>query len=222
MSAVALDVIPELGRPAAVEKVVAEAVELRDRFRVASEELASAQQALEQAEKSDIESAAERIRSGQAPGGLSQTIAKTRRVVEAKTRDAAALELAAKAAAEDVARLIREHASDWLEALDAQKQESRESALRALDAFEQSTAELRAAASTATWLRDGVWGQPPRAVVVGSQAESSRRITANSSPLDLPTLLGFVREAIDEPEPPAPQTPTPVEPLDDVERTNVR
>jgi hypothetical protein len=67
---VALDVIPQIGRPDEVATALAEAADLRDRHREANEALAAAQAELERQEQADVAAAAERIRSGAAPGNL--------------------------------------------------------------------------------------------------------------------------------------------------------
>jgi hypothetical protein len=222
VTAVTLDVVPQAARPPEVERLLSEAQELRAHHREADEQLKQAQQALEQAEADDVARAAERIRSGQAPGSLSQAISKARSAVDVAQRTAAAVDLASRAASDELATAMQKHADGWIEALDEQRQEARARALQALDAFETATAELRDAASAASWVRSGDWGRPPRGMVIGSMSASSRRITANSHPLTLDQLIGFVRETLDEPAPPARQDLSPPEPLDAIERSSVR
>src|SRR4051794_31201596 len=101
MARVALDLIPEAARPPEVASVLAEAVELRDRHRGATEQLAAATAELDRQEQADVQAAAEKIRSGAAPGNLSAAVTKQRHAVEVAQRTAAALRLATDAAAAD-------------------------------------------------------------------------------------------------------------------------
>src|SRR5215469_16467012 len=89
-----LSVVPEIARPDAVTKVLAEAIELRDRLSLANDELAALKAELEQQEAADVERAAKRIRSGEAPGNLSAAIEKTRHALAMATRNRDAIGLA--------------------------------------------------------------------------------------------------------------------------------
>jgi hypothetical protein len=64
MSRVALDVVPDLARPEQVAKALVHASEIRDRARLAQEQVAAAQAYLDEAEKLDVETAAQRARTG--------------------------------------------------------------------------------------------------------------------------------------------------------------
>jgi hypothetical protein len=200
---VALDLIPDAARPTEVARLLDEALALRARHREANEALAKAQADLERAEAADVAAAAERIRSGEAPGKLSASISTARHAVETAQRNAAALDLAARAAGDDLAATMREHADTWLVALDEAREQARARARDALDALVVATGALREAASTAAWLRSGLsddrWDRQPPVMVVGSAAPSSRRTTANQEPLHVDALVGYLREAIEPP-----------------------
>jgi hypothetical protein len=202
--AVAIDVVPAIGRPGEVATVLAEAIELRDKHHAAQQALAVAQQELERQEKADVAAAAERIRSGEAPGNLSTGITKQRHAVELAQRNAAALGLAVDAAQADLASTISTSGSGWLKQLERETEDERGHAIEAIDQFERAAHAIQAAASAASWIRsgltDGHWNHrpsPPSAMLVGGLALSSRRRTANSEPLTTAELVGFLREAIE-------------------------
>jgi hypothetical protein len=214
VAAVDLNVVPELARPDAVSAVIAEAVELRERLRLASEELAGMQAELELQEARDVEQAAKRIRSGEAPGSLSTAISKSRHAVEVASRNRSALALAADAALVDLASVMHEHGAEWIEALEHEKEQAHERAVEALSAFESAAQEISTVVGAASWIRSAIesgrWDARLPRPLVGSMATSSRRVTANSEPLSTAQLVAYLREAI---EPPPPE-PAPVVEID--------
>jgi hypothetical protein len=135
---------------------------------------------------------------------VSAGIAKARHAVEVAQRNAAALDLAGRAAGDELASAMLESAGDWLDALDAEREQARRAVTEALDAFDEAVRVLAGAASAAAWVRsgqaDGRFDRRPGAMVVGSVAPSSRRVTANSEPLHVDALISYLRESIVEPE----------------------
>jgi hypothetical protein len=199
-----LDVVPTIARPPEVEKLLVEASELRERLRQAREELTAAQAELERQERADVEAAAKAIRSGSAPGNLSAAITKQRHAVEVCERTATALDLATRAAEDDLASVLLTQADAWQEALDAELEKARQRALKSLSSFEQAASELTAAASAGLWLTSAAAdGRLDRRVPLafdGTIARSSARVSANSEPFRLDQIVSWAREAV-EPSP---------------------
>src|SRR5262249_24417595 len=131
---VAPDVVPQAGRPEAVATALAEALALRDKQREASDALAAAQAAREQAQQADVVAAAERVRQGTSTGAVPAVVTKAKQAVELAKRDLAALRLAVEGAENDLADVMREHADAWLAALDASAEDSRQHGLAAVAA----------------------------------------------------------------------------------------
>jgi hypothetical protein len=209
-----VDAVPELGRPDAVSAVVAEATELRTRLRQAREELAAAQAELERQERSDIEGAAQAIRSGKPPASLSPQITKQRNQVEIAERTTSALDLATRAAEDDLASVLLAQADVWQKTLDGELAKARQRALKALTSFEQAASELTAAASAGLWLvsaaADGRLDRRVPLALDGTVARSSARVSANSEPFRLDQIVSWARELIDPPQAPvAPQLGVP-------------
>ena len=173
--------------------------------REANEQLAAAQSELEREQQADRVATAERIRQGAEPGTIAPKIGKLRNAVELAERNAGALALAVEGVQDDLAATMRQHADTWLAALDGEGERARQQALAALDAFDDAVRTLREAAFAASWVRgaldDDRWDRQPRAMLVGSVAPSSRRLTANNEPIAVPDLVGYLRESIDEPQP---------------------
>jgi hypothetical protein len=207
-----VDVIPEIARPEAVDRVLAEALSLRDRLRAAQEELAAAQADLERQEQADVAQAAERIRSGEAPGAIPAAIAKSRQKVELAKRNANALALASEAAQHDLAETMTTNADAWLATLDEETERARKRGRAAIEQLEVATHEIGDAASATSWLRSGIddgrFDRQPRAMLVGSVATSSKRRTANSEPLAAREILDYCRELLVEPSQPAARAAT--------------
>jgi hypothetical protein len=209
---VSLDVIPEPARPDAVAAALAEASELRDRLRVAKQEEAEARAELERLDADDVAKTAQKIREGATPTAIPAGVEKQRRAVELKTRDSRALGVAAESAQSDLVAAMSEHGDEWVAAIEAGCSDARERALAALDALTTALDEIATATSAAAWVRsgqsDGRWDRPVRQMVDGSNAPSSRRLTANSEPLVREQILGFVAELVEPPPQPV-TTPTP-------------
>jgi hypothetical protein len=211
-----VDVIPQAGRPAEVEKAIEEAAQLRDRARQAQEQAAAAQQALAEAERRDVEAASEKARRGESLGSPPAAVAKAREKVERATRDASALQLASDGAADDLVQVMQARTEHWLAALNDEASRARERARRALAQLENALAEARSADSAALWLRsaadDGRFDRQLRPTVAGATAPSSAKLTANSEALTTAQLLDFTRELVDPPAPlhrPVLETPAP-------------
>jgi hypothetical protein len=204
-SRIALDNVPTLVRPSEVERAIDEARQLRDRHRLAQEELAQAQQALEQAQEADVARAAERVRQGSAPGALPPAIAKAKQAVEFAERNARAIGVATEQAGQDVVAAIAERADDWDVSLRDETERARETAQAALVALEDALARIAGSGSAQNWLsaasEDGRYDRPLKPVL--AFALSSGRRTANSEPLSVAELVGWLRDAI------APPTPSP-------------
>jgi hypothetical protein len=197
--------VPAAARPPAVAKVVAETLELRDRFRDAQAAVARAQDALEKQEQADVEAAAKAIRSGAPAPAVSTTIKKGRDELEKEQRSANILRLASETAAMDATEVIRSTSGDWQAALETEIEQARHRAVEALDAFEAALSDARAAAAASLWItnatEDGRFDRPPRPAVLGAFAPGSRRLTANQEPIDATTLLGLALELVEGPAP---------------------
>jgi hypothetical protein len=206
-SAISTRAIPDAARPAAVTKVLTEALDLRRRIREAQEELAAAQAELERLEQEDVAAAAERIRAGSGPGAIPAAISKAKEKVELAKRTGSALGIASEAAQADLAAAITVNGETWLAALDRETDKARERGRKALAALEVAVQEVGAAASAASWLRgglsDGRFDRRPPVATASRVAPSSARRTANSEALRVDEVLSYARELIDPPEPPA-------------------
>jgi hypothetical protein len=211
-----LDHVPALGRPSEVEQLVDEARSFRDKLRAASEQLASVEAKLEQAEHDDALAASERLRKGATLGSEAPAVEKARRAVEQARRNERAVTLASEAALVELASAIRAHADGWLVTLDAEQAQARDRALDALEAFEQALSEMRNGASSAGWIRgaleDGRFDRPARMPLLGSAAPSSSRRTSNNEALNAAELIAYARELVE----PAPAPVVIVEPASDV------
>jgi hypothetical protein len=196
---IAIDNVPSLVRPPEVERAIEEARELRDRHRLAEEELAQAKAALERARDADVAAQAERIRQGSAPGALPPAIEKAKRAVELAQRNARAVGIASEQAEQDVVSAIGERADTWTGALGDEAEKAREEAQAALVAFEEAVARLGGSTSAQNWIAsandDLRYDRPVKPTL--AVALSSRRITANSEPLAVADLLAYLREAIE-------------------------
>jgi hypothetical protein len=182
--------------------VLGEAVDLRAKLREATERLASLQAQLDEQEQADVEAAAQAIRQGSSPGAISAGIAKSRQAVETQTRQVQALTLASDACLADLASTILASVDEWRGALDAEVEQSREQARRAVAELRGSLTRVSDALATRHWLDAGDFGQRPVGMMAGSFAPSSRARTANSQPLGIDELIGYVGELVDPPAPP--------------------
>jgi hypothetical protein len=206
---VAIDNVPALARPSEVERAVADARKLRDRGREAAEQVAAAQQAVDVAEREDVESAAAAARAGQPVGAEGKAVEKARSALLAAQRSLNVVRLAQGHAEDDVATAIIEHAADWSVELAAEAERAREAGHASVAALADATRRLGGAGAATNWLAasvdDGRFDRPPRGVIAGSIAPSSRSRTANGEPLSATELLALVDELLDPPTPtPAP------------------
>jgi hypothetical protein len=91
--------------------------------------------------------------------------------------------------------------------LDAEIQRARERAEKAIGQLEEAVAQIGVAAAAASWLHaaveDGRFDRRVGPVTTGSIAPSSARRTANGEALRRDQLIGFCRELVEPPEPPA-------------------
>jgi hypothetical protein len=200
---VAIDVVPQLVRPAEVEEAVGAAAQMREKAREAAEAVAAAQKAVDEREREDVEAAAARARAGEPLGAQNRALVKARDTLMLAQRDLSAIRLAQTQAEDEIATAVGEHAEAWLEQLDRAEAEARGRAVSALSTFEHATTELTAAASARLWLRsatsDGRFDRRVPHALVGTIAPSSRRVTANSEPLQVDRLVGWLRESIEPP-----------------------
>jgi hypothetical protein len=124
-------------------------------------------------------------------------------------RDSNAVRLAQQQVEDEVATAIGTHADAWLEELHAEREQARQRAVDALAMFGDAANAIRRAASAEAWLRsattDQRYDRPALAMLVGTVAPSSRRVTANNEPLHVDSLVGWLRESL---EPPT-STPSP-------------
>ena len=203
---VALDLVPALVRPEQVGKALAEASELRDRARQAQEQVAAAQAALDEAEKQDVEAAAQRARSGQPLGTTPAGVTKARSALEAAKRTSAALTLALEGAEGDLVAALTVNGSAWVEGLDDESGRARQRAATALTEFQAALADLAKAAAAALWVRgalgDGRWDRPLRQASAGTVAPSGAKVSANGEPFAASDLIAWAQELITPPAPP--------------------
>jgi hypothetical protein len=213
MTRVDLDVVPGIARPPAVEKVLGESLDLRDRYRRAQEDLAKLEAELHRLEDEDVAQAAERVRAGSAPGNLLTGIAKAKQAAELAKRNGAAIGLANDVAQNDLAAALNAAGAEWLASLDEEAELARQRGRKALAAVETAMNELAAATSASAWVASGLaddrWDRRVSPTRIGTYAASSARATANGSPLDRATLLAYMSELL---EPPAPAPVAIVEP----------
>jgi hypothetical protein len=203
---IAIDNVPSIARPPEIERAIGEARELRDRQRLAQEELAQAQQAFEQAQEADVAATAAKVRQGSAPGAVPAAVAKTKTAVEVSERNARAIGLAHEQAEQDVVSAIAERADTWTVALEAEVEHAREQGHVALAALEDALARIGGAGSAQNWLAaalvDGRYDRPSKPIL--SFALSSRERTANNEPIGVSEALGYVAELLAPPTPPEP------------------
>jgi hypothetical protein len=100
---------------------------------------------------------------------------------------------------------MRSCAPAWLDELDRETTQARERALEAIATVETAASEITGAAGAAAWIRsaleDGRWDRRAPAMLEATVAQSSRRVTANSEPLRVPEIVGYLREAVEAPTP---------------------
>jgi hypothetical protein len=199
-----VDAVPTLGRPAEVDQALSEASELRARGRAAQEELAAAQALLEQAQRDDVNRAAELARKGSPLGDVPAAVEKARHQVELAQRAGAALTLATDAAVVDAEQVIRDNADGWLATVDDLREQARQRGLAAVAELEQAARDVSDTAGAARWLRDGLTQAhfDPHVVasMTGLVARSSARATANNQPIELGQLVAYCRELFEPPE----------------------
>jgi hypothetical protein len=194
-----LDHVPSLVRPSEIERAIDEARQLRDRHRLAREELAQAQQALERAQDADVVAAAERVRQGSEPGALRPAVEKAKRAVEIAERNARAIGLASEQAGQDAVNAISERADTWAVALRAEAEQARETAGAALAALEDAVARIGSSGSAQNWHAaandDGRYDRQMKPIL--TFALSSRSRMTNGEPLSVAELLAYLRETIE-------------------------
>lgn len=201
-----IDLIPKTARPTSVAQAIKGAEAMRARARAAAEAVAAAQNAVDEVEREDVEAAALRARAGEPLGATNRALTKTRDELLLKQRDLNALRLAQEQAEEDVVDAISERADHWAIELRAEADRAREQGRAALIALKDAFAQIGGSTSAQSWLaaasRDGRYdraAKPTRAFAL-----SSARRTANSEPLSVGDLLGYLHEAIE----PLPTTAT--------------
>jgi hypothetical protein len=205
-----VDVVPKLARPVEVEQAIKAATQMRDRARAASEGVAKAQQAVDEREREDVEQAAAKARAGEPLGQPARALVKARDDLLLKQRDANALRLASEQSDQELAAVIATHADNWTVELDTEVEQAREAGRAALAALQNACDRIGAATSAQAWITgaliDDRFDRPPRQMLAGSIAPTSRRLTANHEPLTAAELFGFVSELV---EPPSTSTPAP-------------
>lgn len=206
MSRIAIDNVPTLARPPEVERAIAEARGLRDVAQQSADEVAAAQAKVDQLEQQDVEGAAARARAGEPLGTPGAPVRKAKDTLALGQRNLAAVRLAVEQAEADAVSAISKRADDWAVALREEDEKAREQARSALLALEDAVARIGASGSAQNWLAAATVDERfDRALKpILSFAPSSTRMTANSQPLSVAELVGFVREAIE----PLPTTTT--------------
>jgi hypothetical protein len=204
MARVALDFVPELAQPPEIGKAIDEAKMLRDRLRHANEELAAAEAEYVTQQQADAASAAERARKGAALGAVPPAVEKARHGVELAKRNAAALDLASRAAQDDAASAILASADDWRAELDNEVERARDDGRAAIAAAKDALVRIAEALAAKSWVNagsDGNFEHRPTGVWTASTAPSSARRTANSAALNAQEILDYLAELIDPPSP---------------------
>ena len=198
-SRVNVDVIPALARPAEIEKPLAEAIELRTRYRQAQEEVAAAQAALDEAERQDVEAAAQRARSGQPIGSVPFGITKAS-ALEAAKRTSSALALALQGFGRRRRRDRRERRRLGHGAR-RRGRAGRDDGQAAIEALRTACQRIGGALAAKGWINEGtrLGGYHHRATGVwtASVAPTSAKRTANSSPLNAAEIFAYLGELIE-------------------------
>jgi hypothetical protein len=201
-----LEHVPELGRPAPVETAVRSALAEHEHAAAARTAAQSGEAELEQAEARDVERAASALREGKTLGRVAADVEKAKAKVEATRREAAVRGRAAELAQSEVETSIRQHADAWFDAIHLEAERARADAHAALAGFEAALARINAASSTRTWLTgalaDGRFDRPLKPIV--NYALSSKRATANGTPISGPELIGYLHELLAAQEPAVP------------------
>lgn len=136
---VSIDSIPALARPGEVEQAISDARQLRDRAREAAEAVAAAQQAVDAAEREDVEAAAARARAGEPLGAQGRAVEKARDKLLLAQRDLNAVRMAQGQAEDDVAAAIVEHADRWTVDLAGEVERAREAGRASIAALQDAT-----------------------------------------------------------------------------------
>jgi hypothetical protein len=211
MTRVAIDRIPQLGRPADVERAIAEALQLRDRAREASESVASAQQLVDELEREDVEHAAAKARAGQPLGTPAAALRKAKDALALDQRAQQAVRLAQATAEQDVVETILAGADPWRAELDDEVARAREDGQAAIAALRDACQRIGDGLAIKNWLDSGVadggvFDSPVTGVWTASIAPSSRRRTLNNDPLTIDEIVAYAAELV-EPPTAAPASP---------------
>jgi len=194
-----IDLIPQTARPTSVAQAIKGAEAMRARARAAEEAVTAAHNAVDQVEHEDVEAAALRARAGEPLGAQNRALTKARDELLLKQRDLSALRLAQEQAEQEVVEAISERADHWNIELRAEADRAREQGRAALIALRDAFAQIGGTTSTQNWLAaasgDGRYDRPAKPT--RAFALSSAHRTANSEPLSVGDLLGYLHEAIE-------------------------
>jgi hypothetical protein len=194
-----IDLIPQTARPTSVAQAIKAAEEMRARARAGAENVAAAQNAVDELEREDVEAAALRARAGEPLGTQIRALTKARDELLLKQRDLSVLRLAQEQAEQEVVEAINERADHWTMELRAEADRAREQGRAALIALRDAFAQIGGTTATQNWLaaasedrRYDRAAKPTRAFAL-----SSVRSTANSEPLSVGDLLAYLHEVIE-------------------------
>ena len=205
---------PTLGEPKEVARAREAVQALRAKVADTRTAVETAKRELVESERRDREAMAAQLRQGDDPVSDTTGVQKAREAVDAAQRRSEALALAVQGAEDALGETLRAHRSQWLKTAMREERAARERGRRALDDLTEALQALAEATVTRMWLApEGGLDREQRArhAAPGTLAPSAAH-TANRDPIAVQTVLGWIGEALREPEPPKPRE-TPVQPL---------
>jgi hypothetical protein len=211
MARVALDRVPTLARPPAVERAITEALALREKAREVTEAVAAAQTLVEELEREDVEAAAAKARAGEPLGTPAAALRKAKEALVLQERAQAATRLALALAEQEVVEAILASTDPWTAELDAEAETAREDGREAIIALRDACQRIGDGLAIRRWVESGVEGggvfdHLATGVWTASVAPSSQRRTANGAPLTAEELFGYLAELVEP-------APTPARPI---------
>ncbi len=209
--------LPPAGNaPREVEAARREVEALRAKLPAQRQALSDAQAAVTTAEADDRQRMAEQLRAGRAAKADVAGVEKAQQRVASVRREGEALLLAIQTAEDALGETVCTYRAQWLKTAHREERAARERGRRALDELTGALQGLAEAVVTRMWLApEGGLDreQRPRHAAPGTLG-GSERVTGNRSALPTLTVLGWVADALREPEPPKP--PARAQPLQPV------
>lgn len=153
-------------------------------------------------ERADRERMAQLMAAGKDASSDIQAIEKAQATAAASKRQAEALSLAIATSEAELGEVIRKHRGAWAKAAEREVVTSRTAAQDALAAFTAALSRHGDARVVAEWVATGIDRElVPKLGLIG-HAPGSERVTANSSPINLDIVLGWLDAAVaSQPEP---------------------